>query len=123
MPRTRASEEPMGEKGNRRFGAYLRQIREDRGFTLDHIEESALAYRIQISKAFHSRCENGITKTNFERLSVVSKIYSTDLGLLIERHETEKELEQSPPIDLTGLTFDEIQAAGKEQVFHGQLKA
>ncbi len=113
----------MGEKGNRRFGTYLRQIREDRSLTLDQIEESALAYRVQISKAYLSRCENGITKPNLERLSVLSKIYSTDLGLLIERHETEKELEQTPPIDLTGLSFDEIHAAGKEQVLHGQLKA
>ena len=76
----------LGEKRrtwNYRFGQYLKQLREERRLRLDQVEELSIPYQQRISPSYLSRCENGIADISLERLSILSKIYRTDIGLLV----------------------------------------
>jgi transcriptional regulator with XRE-family HTH domain len=112
----------MEEKGSKRFGAFLRKLREDRRLTLDAIEELSSAHRDRISKTYLSRCENGRTLPSFTKLFTLSKIYKTRLTGLAERLELDVELEEMPAIDLSGTSFEELTSKGNEEVQHGNIK-
>ena len=112
----------MEEKGSRRFGAFLRKLREDRRLTLDAIEELSSAQRDRISKTYLSRCENGRTLPSFTKLFTLSKIYKTKLTSLTERLELDVELEGMPAVDLTGASYEELATRGSEEIHHGNLK-
>ena len=113
----------MAQKGSWRFGQYLKQLREERRLTLDQVEERSLPLRPRISKAWLSRCENGFKEPSIDRLSVLSKIYQTSIGHLVDRREIEAELESIAPIDVSGSTFEELRQLGMEFVERGELKA
>ncbi|PYT07348.1 MAG: hypothetical protein DMF49_08415 [Acidobacteria bacterium] len=116
----------LGEKRrtwNYRFGQYLKQLREERRLRLDQVEELSIPYQQRISPSYLSRCENGIADISLERLSILSKIYRTDIGLLVDRREQERELASVVPVDVTDVTFEELRRRGMEFVERGELKA
>ena len=107
----------LGEKRrtwNYRFGQYLKQLREERRLRLDQVEELSIPYQQRISPSYLSRCENGIADISLERLSILSKIYRTDIGLLVDRREQERELASAVPVDETDATFEELRRRGME---------
>ena len=112
----------MEEKGSKRFGAYLRKLREDRRLTLDAIEELSAAQKDRISKTYLSRCENGRTLPSFTKLFTLSKIYKTRLTSLAERLELDVELEAMPAVDLSAASFEELTTRGQEEIRNGNVK-
>ena len=112
----------MEEKGSKRFGAYLRKLREDRRLTLDAIEELSAAQKDRISKTYLSRCENGRTLPSFTKLFTLSKIFKTRLTGLAERLELDVELEAMPDVDLTSASFEQLTGRGQEEIQHGNIK-
>src|SRR2546422_1364738 len=113
----------MAQKGSWRFGQYLKQLREERRLTLDQVEERSLPLRPRISKAWLSRCENGFKEPSIDRLSVLSKIYQTSIGHLVDRREIEAELESVASIDISKAKSEELRQRGTEALFKGELKA
>ena len=113
----------MEQKGSRRFGQYLKQLREERRLTLDQVEERSLTFETRISKAWLSRCENGLKQPSIDRLSVLSKIYHTSIGQLVDRRELEAELDAIAPIDVSSLSSEEFRERGMEFAERGELKA
>lgn len=112
----------MEEKGSKRFGAYLRKLREDRRLTLDTIEELSAAQKDRISKTYLSRCENGRALPSFTKLFTLSKLYKTRLTALAERLELDVELESMPDVDLTSATYEQLTMRGQEEIQHGNIK-
>lgn len=112
----------MEEKGSKRFGRYLRQLREDRRLTLDRIEDLSAAYQDRISKTYLSRCENGRTLPSFTKLFTLSKIYKTRLTSLAERLQLDVELEGMPPVDVSGTTFEDLASRGSDEVRRGNIR-
>ncbi len=113
----------MEEKGSRRFGAYLRKLREERRLTLDTIEDLSAVHHDRISKTYLSRCENGRTLPSFPKLFTLSKIYRTKLTALAERLQLDVELDAMPPVDLSATTYDDLASRGQEAVRQGNVKA
>jgi tetratricopeptide (TPR) repeat protein len=113
----------MEEKGSKRFGSYLRKLREERRLTLDTIEDLSQSHSDRISRTYLSRCENGRTLPSFTKLFTLSKIYRTRLTALAERLQLDVELESMPPVDLTATGYEELTRRGQDEVRQGNVKA
>jgi len=72
-----AEHDPLTE--SRRFGRYLRRIREERKLSLDSVEEMTLSYPERITKSHLSRIENGQAVPTFPRMFALSQIYGVCL--------------------------------------------
>ena len=110
-------------KGLGRFGQYLKKLREERRLSLTQVAELSIPHQMRISEPYLSRCENGLTEPSLERLSILSKIYRTNLGGLVDRRENERELDEFAPIDVTGHTSEELRQKGIELADRGELRA
>ena len=98
---------------NRRFGKYLRRVREGRRLSLDSVEEMTVGYPERITKSHLSRIENGQAVPTFPRLFALSQIYGVPIACLAERFEMD--LRRSMvPIDVAGQSEDSIIASSKE---------
>lgn len=101
----------MGEREpavrNRRFGQYLRRIREDRRLSLDAVEELTLGYPGRVTKSHLSRIENGQAEPTFPRMFALSQIYGVPISMLAERFEIDL-MRRRVPEDCAGLGVDEI---------------
>ena len=111
------------EKGNPRFGKFLRDLREERRLTLGQVEELSIPYRTRISQTYLSRCENGIARPSADRLAILAKIYRSNTGVLLDRLETEEELATLGPIDVTSTSFEDLSHKGRQYAERGELKA
>jgi len=101
---------------NRRFGRYLKQIREQRKLSLDAVEEMSLGYPERVTKSHLSRIENGQAVPTFPRMFALSRIYGVPIASVAERFETHLERDMRPP-DLAGKSIDEIRAQAEK---HGE---
>jgi transcriptional regulator with XRE-family HTH domain len=72
---------------NRRFGTYLRKVREERKLSLDAVEELSLGLPERVTKSHLSRIENGQAIPTFPRIFTLSQIYGIPVGHLAERFE------------------------------------
>lgn len=92
---------------NRRFGRYLRSIREHRKLSLDAVEEMSLGYPERVTKSHLSRIENGQAVPTFPRMFALSRIYGVPIASVAEKFETDLERDMRPA-DLAGKSIDEI---------------
>ena len=97
---------------NRRFGRYLRRVREDRRLSLDSVEEMTVGYPERITKSHLSRIENGQAVPTFPRLFALSQIYGVPISCLAERFEMDLRRDMVP-VELAGESDDSIIARGK----------
>ena len=67
---------------NRRFGRYLRKIREDRRLSLDVVEEMSLGLPDRVTKSHLSRIENGRAIPSFPRMFTLSQIYGVPVAAM-----------------------------------------
>ncbi|HEX6851038.1 MAG TPA: helix-turn-helix transcriptional regulator [Candidatus Polarisedimenticolaceae bacterium] len=75
--------------GTRRFGAYLKQVRESRRLSLDAVEEASAIYPEPLTKSHLSRIENGRATPSFTRLFALGQIYGVPISAMAERFEVE----------------------------------
>jgi len=73
----------------RRFGQYLRQVREARRLSLDAVEEMTVGYPGRVTKSHLSRIENGQAEPTFPRMFALSQIYGVPIASLAERFESD----------------------------------
>jgi FimV-like protein len=71
----------------KRFGKYLRKIREERRLSLDAVEEMSLGLPERVTKSHLSRIENGQAVPSFPRMFTLSQIYGVPVSFLAERFE------------------------------------
>jgi transcriptional regulator with XRE-family HTH domain len=90
--------------GVKRFGSYLRGVREGRKLSLDAVEELSTMYPERITKSHLSRIENGQALPTFPRMFALGQIYGVPVASLAERFEVHYQLEQLPKGD--GLVLD-----------------
>lgn len=79
--------------GSKRFGSYLRALREGRRLTLDDVERLTLKDTEPVSRSLLSRLENGRAKLTTHKLLSLSRVYGIRLGTLAERFEVDHETE------------------------------
>lgn len=103
----------------KRFGLYLRRLRESRKLSLDAVEELAAGYPDRITKSHLSRIENGLAEPTFRRMYALGQIYDTPVTILAERFELVLKLEQVT-VDLEDRPLDEIRAEAKRYRLSGR---
>lgn len=91
----------------RRFGRYLRTLREQRRLSLDIVEEMSTGYPERITKSHLSRIENGQAVPTFPRMFTLSQIYGIPVSSLAERFEIEL---------IRGMTSPEIGAQPEDKL-------
>jgi tetratricopeptide (TPR) repeat protein len=91
----------------KRFGNYLRRVREDRRLSLDAVEELSLGFRERVTKSHLSRIENGRATPTFPRMFTLSQIYGVPVTSLAERFEIEL-WREIVPVDISGRSAAEI---------------
>jgi len=82
----------MGEPSvadRRRFGHYLRGVREDRKLSLDAVEELTGGYPDPVTKSHLSRIENGAAVPSFGKMFALSHVYGVPIAALAERFEVD----------------------------------
>ncbi len=84
------------ETGNKRFGIYLRRVREGRRLSLDTVEEMSAGFRERVTKSHLSRIENGQAVPSFPRLFTLSRIYGVPIATIAERFDLELQKDLAP---------------------------
>jgi len=96
------------ELGNqKRFGSYLRRMREKRRLSLDAVEEISLGLSERVTKSHLSRIENGQAIPSFPRMFSLSQIYDVPVSSLAERFESCLAAE-AYPADAAGQPFEDV---------------
>jgi tetratricopeptide (TPR) repeat protein len=112
-------DQPASE--NRRFGRYLRTIREQRKLSLDAVEEMSLGFPERITKSHLSRIENGRAVPSFPRIFALSQIYGVPITSVAEKFETDLQLEMKP-VDLAGKSAEQILQELERQKVSGRYR-
>ena len=81
---------------NKRFGMFLRGLREERRLSLDAVEELSLGLPERVTKSHLSRIENGRAVPTFPRMFSLSQIYGIPVAYLAERFEISLIREMAP---------------------------
>jgi len=100
-----SQQESVGDA--KRFGTYLRKVREGKRLSLDAVEEMSAGYSERLTKSHLSRIENGLAEPSVRKLFALSQIYAMPLTSLAERFELDLQREQLQ-IDLEGKSPEEI---------------
>jgi tetratricopeptide (TPR) repeat protein len=106
---------------NRRFGRYLRTLREQRKLSLDAVEEMSLGFPERITKSHLSRIENGRAVPSFPRVFALSQIYGVPITSVAEKFETDLQLEMRP-VDLADKSAEEIQRELEQRKVSGRYE-
>ncbi|MBP7149175.1 MAG: helix-turn-helix transcriptional regulator [Acidobacteria bacterium] len=112
--------------GCKRFGHYLRALREARRLTLEDVERLTLEEPEPVTRSLLSRLENGRARISTLKLMALSRLYRVRLGLLAERLELDHELERLEHEKVESWPPDELlaqaaQAGGSGQVHRALL--
>ncbi len=70
---------------NKRFGGYLRRIREERKLSLAAVEMMSHGLPERVTKSHLSRLENGQATPSFARMYTLSMIYGIPVSSLADR--------------------------------------
>jgi tetratricopeptide (TPR) repeat protein len=105
--------------GTRRFGTFLRGIREGRRLSLDSVEEMSTAFPEPITKSHLSRIENGQAIPSFPRLFALSRIYGVPIASLAERFEMDL-VRKLAPVDVGTRSDAEALEEGRRLIFAGR---
>lgn len=99
------TQESPGEA--RRFGRFLRKVREGRKLSLDAVEELSTVFPERLTKSHLSRIENGQAEPSFRKLFALSQIYDMPLTSLAEQFELDLHRELLK-VDVSTKTEEEI---------------
>jgi transcriptional regulator with XRE-family HTH domain len=100
-----AEQESLGDA--KRFGTFLRKLRERKRLSLDAVEEMSSSYSERLTKSHLSRIENGLAEPSVRKLFALSQIYGMPLTSLAERFELDLHHEQHK-VDLEGKSHEQI---------------
>ena len=100
-------------QGNRRFGAYLRALRESRHWSLDHVEALTDQEGEPITRSLLSRLERGEAGVSAARLLTLARLYSLAGSELAERLDTDEELARIDFEAAAGLSAAELLRRGE----------
>jgi tetratricopeptide (TPR) repeat protein len=103
----------------KRFGRYLRKIREDRRLSLDAVEEMSFGFPGRVTKSHLSRIENGLAEPTFPRMFALSQIYGVPIAFLAERFEADLRREMRPA-ELSEKTIDVALREARELTVAGR---
>jgi tetratricopeptide (TPR) repeat protein len=103
----------QGAFEHKRFGLYLRRIREERRLSLDAVEEMSAGLPERVTKSHLSRIENGQAVPTFPRMFTLSQIYGVPVSFLAERFELCLKLGMFPS-DLLERSVEDILAEAKK---------
>ncbi len=92
---------------SKRFGKFLRKVRESKKLSLDTVEEMSIDFPDRLTKSHLSRIENGLSEPNFRKLFALSQIYGVPLTSLAEEYELDLR-RQLVTVDLSGRTGEAI---------------
>ena len=108
------------EKKNRSLslGTHLRKLRSQRRLSLTRVEELSLAFEDRIKPSYLSKIETGKFLPALPKLITLSKIYGVKVQSLIERLD----LIEAAPMDLTGISYEELKQKGLQELKHGNFK-
>ncbi|MEW5807734.1 MAG: tetratricopeptide repeat protein [Acidobacteriota bacterium] len=109
----------MKKSTNYNLGSYLRKLRAQRRLSLTKVEELSLSFKDPIKPSYLSKIETGKFVPALPKLVTLSKIYGVKIQSLIERLDLE---EDAAPVDLTGITYEELKQKGLEELRHGNFK-
>ena len=98
---------------NKRFGRYLRQVREERKLSLDTVEEMTVGYPDRVTKSHLSRIENGQATPSFQKMFALSQIYGVPIAALAERFEIDLRRDMHP-VEVDGQRLEETLASAAE---------
>ena len=98
----------MDELDSRRFGRYLRCVREDRKLSLDTVEEMTTGYPDRVTKSHLSRIENGSAVPSFGKMFALSQVYGIPIAALAERFEMDL-LREISPVEKPPTTAEAVQ--------------
>ena len=107
------------EPGNRKFGEYLRKVREGRRLSLDSVEEMSAGFPERVTKSHLSRIENGLAYPTFTRLFALSRIYGVPIASIAERFDLALQKQMEPP-DTVSRTGPETLQEGRTLVLAGR---
>ncbi len=94
---------------NKRFGSFLRGLREQRRLSLDAVEEMSLGLPERVTKSHLSRIENGRAIPTFPRMFTLSQIYGIPVAYLAERFEISLMRGMFPP-EVTARSTEDVLA-------------
>ena len=109
-------------QGNRRFGAYLRALRESRHWSLDHVEALTDHEGEPITRSLLSRLERGEAGVSAARLLTLARLYNLPSSELAERLDTDEELARIDFEAAAGLDAAELLRRGEEAIKTGDVK-
>lgn len=107
--------------GSRRFGRYLKRLRERKRLSLDKVEELSHDQPERVTRSHLSRIENGKSLPTLPRLMTLSRLYGQKVSDLTQRLEFDVQFEKAAPIDLTGRSLDELEAEARLEAERGEL--
>jgi tetratricopeptide (TPR) repeat protein len=105
--------------GNRKFGDYLRRVRESRRLSLDAVEEMSVGFPERVTKSHLSRIENGLAYPTFTRLFALSRIYGVPIASIAERFDLALQREMAPP-EAAARTGPETLEGGRKLIVAGR---
>ena len=96
-------------RDHRKFGSYLRKVREERKLSLDAVEEMSVGFPGRVTKSHLSRIENGQAVPTFPRMFALSQIYGVPISSLAERFEIDLRRAMLPP-DVSSKSVEQLLA-------------
>jgi tetratricopeptide (TPR) repeat protein len=112
-------EQQEQDLGSRKFGDYLRRVRESRRLSLDAVEEMSASFPDRVTKSHLSRIENGLAYPTFTRLFALSRIYGVPIASIAERFDLALQREMTPP-GPTARTGPESLEEGRKLILAGR---
>lgn len=108
-------------EGNKRFGSYLRALREARRLTLEDVERLTLQEVEPVSRSLLSRLENGKARISALKLMALSRLYRIRLGMLAERMEIDHELERLEQEHIERWSTEEVLTQARQAGISGHI--
>lgn len=102
-------------EGNRRFGRYLKSVREARRLTLVDVARLTAGESEPISRSLLSRVENGKASVSALKLLALARTYRVSVGLLAERLEVD--------VDESALTRESVETWDTEKLLERAAQA
>ncbi len=107
--------------GSKRFGSYIRALRESRRLTLEDVERLTLQEPEPVTRSLLSRLENGKARVSALKLMALSRLYRVRLGLLAERLELSHELARLEQEGLDQWPLDDLLARARQAGLAGEV--
>jgi len=106
------------EAAQQAIGLFLRATRESKGLTQDQVSKMTRGSAWQLSRAAISAIERGQNFPGMEAMLALSQVLYIDPKEIVERAR----LSTVVPVDLTGLSYEDLEQRAKEHFWAGEFK-